>query len=83
MALKQIFLSDIQSMQDFHDQVQKTLGFPYYYGRNLDAFWDCLTDLTEHIPIEFIGVDDLPRSLQIEVNRYRDVLREFQKTTER
>lgn len=22
------------------------LGFPDYYGRNLDALWDCLTDLT-------------------------------------
>ena len=21
-------------------------GFPAYFGANLDAFWDCLTDLT-------------------------------------
>lgn len=28
---------------DFHDAISKALGFPDYYGRNLDALWDCLT----------------------------------------
>ena len=27
------------------DGVGKALEFPAYYGRNLDALWDCLTDL--------------------------------------
>jgi ribonuclease inhibitor len=25
-----------------HQQLQKRLGFPDYYGQNLDALWDCL-----------------------------------------
>jgi RNAse (barnase) inhibitor barstar len=29
----------------FHDEVSRTLGFPDYYGRNLDALSDCLSDL--------------------------------------
>lgn len=80
MAIKRIFLSGIKSMQDFHDLVQSTLEFPRYYGRNLDAFWDCLTDLPRNTRIEFIGLERLPQSLQIEVNRYREVLKEFQET---
>jgi len=30
---------------DFHDAVAKTLKFPAYYGRNLDAFNDCMGDV--------------------------------------
>jgi hypothetical protein len=30
------------SEADFHDAASRTLGFPDYYGRNLDAFNDCL-----------------------------------------
>ena len=39
-----IDLSDIVDESSFHDHVMKTFGFPDYYGRNLDALWDCLTD---------------------------------------
>ena len=28
-----------------HDYLMKTLEFPEYYGKNLDALFDCLTDL--------------------------------------
>jgi RNAse (barnase) inhibitor barstar len=31
-----------RSEDDFHDAASRTLGFPDYYGRNLDAFNDCL-----------------------------------------
>jgi RNAse (barnase) inhibitor barstar len=33
------------SQSDFHDAVKVTLKFPDYYGRNLAAFNDCLSDL--------------------------------------
>ena len=32
---------------NFHIQIASALGFPDYYGRNLDALADCLGDLTE------------------------------------
>lgn len=28
-----------------HDYLKEMLGFPEYYGKNLDALHDCLTDL--------------------------------------
>ncbi len=39
-----------KSKSDFHTEVAKKLGFPEYYGRNLDAFNDCISDL---YPSEF------------------------------
>ena len=35
---------------DFHADVAKTLEFPAYYGRNLDAFNDCMGDV--EVPVE-------------------------------
>jgi RNAse (barnase) inhibitor barstar len=34
-------------LEGFYDQVADALGLPRYFGRNLDALWDCLTDLIE------------------------------------
>ena len=28
-----------------HDYLKKALNFPNYYGKNLDALYDCLTDI--------------------------------------
>lgn len=33
------------SPDDFHRDIGLTLGFPDYYGQNLDAFNDCLIDI--------------------------------------
>ena len=35
---------------DFHDAVTEALSFPGYYGRNLDAFNDCMRDV--EVPVE-------------------------------
>ena len=37
-------LSRVSSTDDLHELVKTKLNFPSYYGRNWDAFWDCVTD---------------------------------------
>lgn len=37
----------------------EALGFPDYFGRNLDALADCLGDLDEPIRLEWSGWQDL------------------------
>jgi RNAse (barnase) inhibitor barstar len=34
-----------KSEEQMHDALRSALSFPYYYGKNLDALNDCLTDL--------------------------------------
>lgn len=34
------------SMPAIHDQLSEALGFPDWYGRNLDALHDCLTEVS-------------------------------------
>src|SRR5690554_1526388 len=39
-----IDMSGIMDEETFHEYVSKKLDFPGYYGYNLDAFWDCISD---------------------------------------
>ena len=39
--------ADIKSMKDFHDLIAQELRFPDWYGKNLDALYDCLTDISD------------------------------------
>jgi Barstar (barnase inhibitor) len=36
-------MSQIRDWDTFHDTFAQTLGFPDFYGRNMDAWIDCLT----------------------------------------
>lgn len=37
--------------QQAHDQLAEALALPEYYGRNLDALYDCLTDIGDETVI--------------------------------
>jgi len=43
----QIDGASITDWTSFHDQFAEKLGFPSYYGRNLDAWIDCMTCLDD------------------------------------
>lgn len=38
-------LDGVATRAEALDGIGEALGFPDWYGRNLDALWDCLTDL--------------------------------------
>ncbi len=40
-----IDVSNAQNRNDLHDILSKSLDLPSYYGRNLDALYDCMSDL--------------------------------------
>lgn len=37
----------LQSPETAHPYLKKSLGLPDYYGENLDALYDCLTEICE------------------------------------
>ncbi len=47
MAKAHLDGSQIEDWNSFHDISTRELGFPPFYGRNLDAWIDCLTYLDE------------------------------------
>lgn len=40
-------LRTAQNMDEVHEIIMRSAGFPEWYGRNLDALYDLLTDIGE------------------------------------
>ena len=40
-------ITNIETVRALHIYLQYMLDFPSYYGKNLDALYDCLTDIGE------------------------------------
>ena len=54
----------IQSLQELHGYLQRVLELPEYYGRNMDALWDCLSCRYDAATtIELRNLKCLPESL--------------------
>lgn len=41
----------VKNRRGLHKYLKRALGFPDYYGNNLDALHDCLTDLHEDVEL--------------------------------
>lgn len=57
--MKQITLNGnvLADAAKVHDYLMETLEFPEYYGKNLDALYDCLTDL-ENVEITITAPEE-------------------------
>lgn len=54
---------EIQSMEEVHDLFARGLDLPEWYGRNLDALFDCLTDAHELVTVRLLHEDELRERL--------------------
>lgn len=48
--------SRLRTRSAAHEYLKEQLQFPAYYGKNLDALYDCLTQLDE-TEVEFVNLD--------------------------
>ena len=70
-------VSGPRSSAEALDAIGRALDFPDYYGRNLDALWDCLTDLTgptaliwdDWEPFALLSLEDWSPILTVLTNR--------------
>ena len=66
--------NEIISMSDIHNIFAEELDFPDYYGRNLDALYDCLGDVTEEVEIVIENREELSEMLGISFDRLCNLL---------
>ena len=59
--MKKIILdcSQISDAPALHRALKEALGFPDFYGHNLDALHDCLTEISEETSLTLNGFDAL------------------------
>ena len=48
-------------MEAIHEQVAQALQFPDFYGRNLDALYDCMTELQTDVTFHLKNMSALGR----------------------
>lgn len=58
-------LAKYKDRADLHQYIKKKMKFPDYYGKNLDALYDCLTDITTDtaIDIRYDGNNELQKAI--------------------
>ena len=73
-----IDFSNVKYYMEIHPIIQKALDFPDYYGCNLDALWDCLTDMVGRpVHIEIIGLDVIEKKFDNTANKMIEILTRF------
>lgn len=55
--------NEITTRDELHSFLAEKLSFPDTYGRNLDALFDCLTDIHTETEIEIINDKELAENL--------------------
>jgi ribonuclease inhibitor len=71
----------VKTQDDVHTYISERFKFPDYYGKNLDALYDCLTDIGEYTCVGFFepeGENEISPYLQ----RVKQVLRDAEKRTD-
>lgn len=80
-AQKDIYTIDFRNVEyymEVHPIIKHAMDFPDYYGCNLDALWDCLTDmLGMKLHIEILGLDLIERKFGDTAKKLIDVFKEF------
>jgi ribonuclease inhibitor len=66
----------LQNPTELHRCLAESLHFPGSYGANLDALYDCLTDLSQDIQIRIPAFEMLKASLGVYAGRFLQVLRD-------
>ena len=67
-------LAGVRRIDELHDRLGEGLRLPDWYGRNLDALFDHLTEMEGQLFID--GIEEIDEDLKPYVDRFRAVLQD-------
>ncbi len=72
--MKKIILDfdNVTSVREAHDYIASKMNFPDYYGKNLDALYDSLTEIGNEVYVKIINCDLLDEVENSIVNVFWD-----------
>lgn len=77
-----IDLSGIESKEEFHKVLERELLLPEYYGGNLDALYDVLTDVSDEWNIIFYNSTDFKLGMEKYFSSFEKLCRNVTKENE-
>ena len=85
MKLIELDLNTFETKEDVHSFLAEEMEFPEYYGNNLDALYDILTeDYTDKV-IRIVGLDDMAADMRDYAHKFRrlceDICEEYEEIT--
>ncbi len=78
-------LTEAQSKQDVLDKIAESFLFPAHFGKNLDALFDCMTDLVHRAgtqPGFVVVLEQVPDSLKFDREAREQLLDVFRDTAD-
>jgi len=68
MEVIKVDFSKCKYYDDLHKVLKETFNFPDYYGENIPALWDCITEVLVYsgkreILVEVYGTRSIPKEL--------------------
>ena len=72
---------DLFTPRQIHEYIAEKLDFPDYYGKNLDALYDCRTDICEDTHVVIRNYDILDYRENKIINTFLDAAEECEELT--
>lgn len=82
MATKRLDVTGVLTENDFQDLLSAKLGFPDYYGRNLDAFDECIEEYCANDTVIIAGLHGLPSGPREYMSKYVSIMREIENNSD-
>lgn len=71
--------SHIKSHWDLHDYFHEVFDLPDYYGRNMDALWDCLRcSFEENTTIILKNLRSMPKDMHLFIPSIKDLFEDLE-----
>ncbi len=74
MKTATVDLSGCKYLDELHQRFQDALDFPEYYGKNLDAFWDCIRCDCDADFISIVGISKIANDLKPTIKKIISIL---------
>jgi Barstar, RNAse (barnase) inhibitor len=61
----------VSDKEEFHNRIKEAIQVPDYYGNNLDALYDILTEELNEAVIRILGINKMDPSMNDYIKRFR------------
>ncbi len=82
MKVIELDLTGCKYWDDLHNRIRKSFGFPEWYGKNWDAFWDMMWSECDADKLVIKGEHTMPKEFAEELAIMHEILERSKKNSE-